>query len=559
MFLENYEPRRPKVGVAVLIQKDEKFLFGKRLGKHGGGLWASPGGHLEFNESFEECAAREVLEETGLEIENIRYFHATNDVMLDVDKHYITVFMLADWKAGEPQNLEPHKCDGWHWFDWDGVPEPSFVPHNNLKAAGMSPVPEVLVPIEKSQIEQTKDFVRAELAGAEAGHDIEHIMRVYRNAKLIAKDEECNLFIVELAALLHDIADHKFHGGDTEVGAQKTGEWLSSINVEPSTIEAVQNIVRHISFKSGRANLISTIEGRVVQDADRLDAMGAIGVARAFSYGGDKRRPLYSDNDSQNTINHFYEKLLLLKDLMNTEAGKKIAEPRHEFLESYLEQFLLEWNGEPMIEKLDEDYKTLTVDAYNKHAELWAEKFDKHFDGSVKSYAESFISELRGSSVADVGCGAGSASVYLKNRGLLVDCLDISPAFIEICKSKGLNARIFDIEKDDLGVEAYDGVWSHACLLHLKKKNVPMAIEKIARAIKSGGVFALTLKNGEGEGFEDREQFPQTKRWFSYFSHDEIRNLVEPYFEIISVEDEEVKNTHGTNKYIFSQYLLRKK
>lgn len=209
-------------------------------------------------------------------------------------------------------------------------------------------------------IEQTVDFVKHTLQNAEGGHDWWHIQRVWNNAINIAHTEGGNLFVIELATLLHDIADSKFHGGDEELGPQMAKQFLESLKVENDIIEHVQQIIRHISFKGGNFNTdFQSLELQIVQDADRLDALGAIGIARAFNYGGFKNRELYNPNiqplmnmtkeeyksSTAPTINHFYEKLLLLKDRMNTQTGKKLAEQRHLFMESFLEQFYLEWNG----------------------------------------------------------------------------------------------------------------------------------------------------------------------------------------------------------------------
>src|SRR6476620_10820404 len=196
-------------------------------------------------------------------------------------------------------------------------------------------------------IKKTIDFVKEELQNTEAGHDWWHIERVWKTAKNIAKEENVNLEVVEFAALLHDIADAKFHDGDEEIGPRKAGEFLKSIQVDEEVIHQVQQIIRNMSFKSslGEINFTSA-EMLVVQDADRLDAIGAIGIARAFTYGGFKNRELYNPEikpdlniskeaykkSTAPTINHFYEKLLLLKDKMNTETGKKMAEERHDFM-----------------------------------------------------------------------------------------------------------------------------------------------------------------------------------------------------------------------------------
>lgn len=206
-------------------------------------------------------------------------------------------------------------------------------------------------------IDKTVQFVRTSLLNAEGGHDWWHIHRVHTNAKLIAATEDCDLLTVELAALLHDIADSKFHNGDEEIGPATAGNFLHSIKVDEHVITHVQQIIRHISFKSGFDNLsFQSPELSIVQDADRLDALGAIGIARAFSYGGFKGREIYnpeikpnlnmSKEEYKNTtapsINHFYEKLLLLKNKMNTATGKKLAEQRHTFMETYLQQFFME-------------------------------------------------------------------------------------------------------------------------------------------------------------------------------------------------------------------------
>ncbi|MCQ6960541.1 HD domain-containing protein [Mucilaginibacter aquariorum] len=206
-------------------------------------------------------------------------------------------------------------------------------------------------------IEKTVTFVQETLKNAEGGHDWWHIQRVWTNAKLLARTEDCDILTVELAALLHDIADSKFHNGDEEIGPATAGKFLTSINIDADTIVHVQQIIRHMSFKASfdKATFHSK-ELAIVQDADRLDAIGAIGIARAFTYGGFKDREIYNPNIKPNlnmnkeeyknttapTINHFYEKLLLLKDKMNTQTGKQLALQRHNFMESYLEQFYSE-------------------------------------------------------------------------------------------------------------------------------------------------------------------------------------------------------------------------
>jgi uncharacterized protein len=204
-------------------------------------------------------------------------------------------------------------------------------------------------------------FVKHQLENAEGGHDWFHIERVYKNALLIAKEEKCDLEVVKLAALLHDIADSKFHNGDESVGPKTAKTFLEAQNVKEETILHVIAIIENISFKGGNFDRhFHSIELAIVQDADRLDAIGAIGIARTFNYGGFKNRTLYNPEIAPNlsmskeeykkseapTINHFYEKLLLLKDKMNTETGKKIAKKRHDFMIHFLAQFYAEWDGE---------------------------------------------------------------------------------------------------------------------------------------------------------------------------------------------------------------------
>jgi uncharacterized protein len=212
----------------------------------------------------------------------------------------------------------------------------------------------------KEIIEATILFVKKTLKNAEAGHDWFHIERVWKNTLKISAVESCDQFIVEMAALLHDIADSKFHNGDEEIGPLSALVFLDTFSIETEIKNHIVNIIRNISFKGGHKHSdFNSIELQVVQDADRLDAIGAIGIARAFNYGGFKNRTLYDPeikpdlnltkeaykNSSAPTINHFYEKLLLLKDLMNTESGKKMAAERHRFMEQFLEQFYKEWEG----------------------------------------------------------------------------------------------------------------------------------------------------------------------------------------------------------------------
>lgn len=205
-------------------------------------------------------------------------------------------------------------------------------------------------------------FVKKRLQNAEAGHDWFHTLRVFNNAKVIAENEEnCNLEIVKLGALLHDIADSKFYNGDESVGPKIAKEFLEQEGASKETVEHVVAIIENISFKGGNFDKnFDSIELQIVQDADRLDALGAIGIARTFNYGGFKNRSIYNPNVAPKlnmskeeykkseapTINHFYEKLLLLKDKMNTETGKKLAERRHKFMEQFLAQFYAEWDVE---------------------------------------------------------------------------------------------------------------------------------------------------------------------------------------------------------------------
>jgi len=213
---------------------------------------------------------------------------------------------------------------------------------------------------EELLIDQTIAYVKETLQNAEGGHDWFHIERVYKNSLNIAASEEADLLVVKLGALLHDIADSKFHGGDDTVGPAKAREFLKTQKVSEEIIDHVVMIIENISFKGGNVQQqFRSRELDIVQDADRLDALGAIGIARTFNYGGFKNRPLYDPeikpklNMSKEeykaslapTINHFYEKLLLLKERMNTTTAKKIAEQRHAFMESFLDQFYAEWKG----------------------------------------------------------------------------------------------------------------------------------------------------------------------------------------------------------------------
>jgi uncharacterized protein len=208
-------------------------------------------------------------------------------------------------------------------------------------------------------IHKTSDFIRELLEGEGSGHDWWHIYRVRNNALAIAKAyKTIDLFVVEMSALLHDIADHKFHGGDENIGIQKAESWLTKQQVAEDAKQHILCIMEEVSFSKGKKP--TSLESEIVQDADRLDAIGAVGIARTFAYGGFKKREIYNPNippvkyanmedykkNTKPTVNHFYEKLLLLKDMMNTAEAKKIAMGRHAFMKAYLSQFFQEWEGE---------------------------------------------------------------------------------------------------------------------------------------------------------------------------------------------------------------------
>lgn len=211
-----------------------------------------------------------------------------------------------------------------------------------------------------SIVQNTVAYVKKILADAEGGHDWHHIERVWKTARFIREKEgNGDRLTIELAALLHDISDAKFNGGDDEKGSRMATEFLQEQRVDPDRIDHVQSIIKHVSYKGGfPQDQIDTIEFQVVQDADRLDAIGAIGIARAFNYGGFKNRPIhkpdkklqeYADSSAYHksdapTINHFYEKLLKLKDLMNTPTAKLMAQERHQYMLDFLEQFYREWD-----------------------------------------------------------------------------------------------------------------------------------------------------------------------------------------------------------------------
>ncbi|MGB7957323.1 MAG: HD domain-containing protein [Minisyncoccia bacterium] len=214
---------------------------------------------------------------------------------------------------------------------------------------------------QRKVIGTIKTYLRAKFENEGTGHDWWHIERVLNNAITIAKREKgADHFLVQLGALLHDVADFKFHHGDEKLGGKVAAKLLKNAGIDPATILAVVHIVDNVSFKGkNMKSTITSIEGKIVQDADRLDAIGAIGIARAFAYGGYKQRPIYDPEGKirdyktfeqykkggDSTIHHFHEKLLHLRNLMNTKAGKKMATVRHEFIKNYLKEFYAEWNG----------------------------------------------------------------------------------------------------------------------------------------------------------------------------------------------------------------------
>lgn len=209
-------------------------------------------------------------------------------------------------------------------------------------------------------IEKTKEFVKKTLGISDpTAHDWYHVERVLKNSLRIAKTEpSANLGVVKLAALLHDIADWKFTDDETK-GGKIARKWLEKNKVDEKIVKQVSDIVDTISYKGGTNPPMKSTEGKIVQDADRLDAMGAIGIARAFAYGGFKNRAIYDPenkpklfknakdykNNDGTSVNHFYEKLLLLKGMMNTKMGKQLAAKRHKILEDFLKEFYKEWEA----------------------------------------------------------------------------------------------------------------------------------------------------------------------------------------------------------------------
>lgn len=211
---------------------------------------------------------------------------------------------------------------------------------------------------KKKLIAETEIFVKSFLEHESSGHDWWHINRVRATAMAIGNDEGADLFVVELAALLHDMDDWKL--SDEHVDSQKSKKWLEDCLLDPNLIEKICRVIEGVSFKGAQVNTSTDdLECRVVQDADRLDAIGAVGIARTFAYGGSRGRGIYDPNilpvmhadfeaykkNNTHTINHFYEKLLLLKDQMQTKTGRALAEQRHQFMLTFLDQFFHEWNG----------------------------------------------------------------------------------------------------------------------------------------------------------------------------------------------------------------------
>jgi uncharacterized protein len=227
----------------------------------------------------------------------------------------------------------------------------------NLKSENKT---DCLTAEQRQTVEKTVQLVKEKLGEDSTGHDYFHIMRVRALAVRLAGEEGADVYVSELAALLHDIADWKFHDGDLDAGPRVATDWLQSLGETPQTIEKVASIIKEVSYKgAGVKTTPQSIEGKVVQDADRLDALGAIGIARTFAYGGKFERPMYDPdqppvmhqtfeeykNSRGCTLNHFYEKILLLKERLNTNAARALADERHKYVEEFVERFLLEWEG----------------------------------------------------------------------------------------------------------------------------------------------------------------------------------------------------------------------
>jgi uncharacterized protein len=219
---------------------------------------------------------------------------------------------------------------------------------------------------KEETIDRTKAFVEQKFSGENTGHDWWHMYRVWKLARHIAASEPtADPFVTEIAALLHDIADWKFHDGDMEAGPKAAREWLETLDVDNDVIEHVEDIIRNVSFKGAKSeNKLSTLEGKIVHDADKLDAIGAIGIARVFAMSAIYKEAFYDpsvpvptyttaaayqsarDKSGRTVINHFHEKLLLLKDRMFTNMGKQLAIARHEYMVGYLQEFQDEWDIE---------------------------------------------------------------------------------------------------------------------------------------------------------------------------------------------------------------------
>jgi uncharacterized protein len=243
--------------------------------------------------------------------------------------------------------------------DGDGLPEAHLVVRG-LDDSGIVSAMDVPSETELALIERTAAHVRAEMDGEGSGHDWWHVRRVWTTARLLCESEHADRAVVELAALLHDLADWKFHDGDLDAGPRAARAWLESVDAPADVVDRVCDVVARVSFKgAGVPDEMDTIEGRIVQDADRLDALGAVGIARAFAYGGHVGQLLHDPelepafhadadaylNTPGTTVNHFHEKLLQLRDRMHTDSGRRIAAQRHAYMESFLEQFLAEWDG----------------------------------------------------------------------------------------------------------------------------------------------------------------------------------------------------------------------
>lgn len=203
---------------------------------------------------------------------------------------------------------------------------------------------------------------------------------------------------------------------------------------------------------------------------------------------------------------------------------------------------------------MNEDYKSITKTAYDKYASIFDTKFEEHFQKRVHKKADNFIKNLQGSKILDVGCGSGNHALYFKNQGLDVTCVDISEAMIDICKKKGLKALVADVEDLDLN-EKFDGVWAYAVLLHLPKERISEALGSLIKHLKPGGLISVALKEGRGEGFETHHKYPDTKRWFTYFTAEEIKNLFDKNkFDLLYEGKENVEN-----KFNFLEYVYRLK